>query len=291
MKTFEYLEPTTIPEACVLLRQHGSEAKVYAGGAYLSIVMKQGLLQPKALINIKRIDQLKGIRFDPDRGLVIGALVTHHDLETSDLVAAKLPVLCAAEREVANIRVRNVGTIGGNLASGEPLTDLAQILISLDASVQITGPLNQRTIPLEHLFVDYYQTSLAEDEILTEVLIPEFPKRSGIEYIRFSSSSVVDKPCVGVAVRISLEHETNNCKAVRIVLGCVAPTPVRAKKAEQVLTGNELTSEVAAEAGHLAAQECNPLSDLRGSEQYKRAIVRTLVRRAAVQAYERALNA
>ncbi len=291
MKTFEYLEPTTIPEACALLKQYGSEAKVYAGGAYLSIVMKQGLLQPKALINIKKIDRLKGIRFDPARGLVIGALVTHHELETSDLIAAKLPVLCAAERDVANIRVRNVGTIGGNLASGEPLTDLAQILISLDASVQIAGPSNQRTLSLEHLFVDYYQTSLGEDEILTEVLIPELPKRSGIEYIRFSSSSVVDKPCVGVAVRLSLDAATNNCQAVRVALGCVAPTPVRAKKAEELLTGKELTSELATETGFLAAQECSPLSDLRGSEQYKRAIVRTLVRRAAVQAYERARNA
>src|SRR5436309_3250208 len=197
MRNFDYLEPKSVAEACALLKQHGGEAKIFAGGAHLTILMKQGLYQPKALVNIKKITELKGIKYDPKEGLTIGALVTHRELETSALVKEKFPVLCEAEREVANIRVRNMGTVGGNLASGEPLTDLSQIFISLDGKAKIAGPNDQRIIPVEELFVDFYTTSLAEDEILTHVVLPPLPARSGIEYIRFSSSSVVDKPLPG----------------------------------------------------------------------------------------------
>ncbi len=290
MKNFDYVEPTTVAEACALLKQHGSEAKVFAGGAHLTILMKQGLLQPKTLVNIKKIPELKGIRYDSNEGLTIGALVTHHEIETSALVKEKFSVLCEAEREVANIRVRNMGTVGGNLASGEPLTDLSQIFISLDGKAKIAGPSGARTIAIEELFLDFYTTSLAEDEILTQVVLPPLPPRSGIEYIRFSSSSVVDKPSVGVAVRLTLESSGETIQAGRIVLGCVGATPVRARKAEALVTGKKLTAELAAEAGSVASQECSPTSDLRGSEEYKRAIVRTLVKRAAVKAYERALT-
>ena len=289
MTNFEYLEPSTIAEACGLLKQYNGEAKVFAGGAHLTILMKQGLYQPKALVNIKKIAELKGIKFGASEGLSIGALVTHHEVETSALVKEKFPVLCEAEKEVANIRVRNMGTIGGNLASGEPLTDLSQVLISLDAKIEIVGPGGSRTIPVEQLFVDFYQTSLAEDEILTRVVIPQLPVRSGVEYIRFSSSSVVDKPSVGVSVRISLEPGTELCQTARVVLGCVGATPVRARNAEALLAGKKVTPEIMEEAGAMASQECSPTSDLRGSEQYKRAIVRTLVKRAASKASERAV--
>lgn len=288
MKNFTYLEPQTVAEACALLKQFGSEAKVFAGGSHLTILMKQGLYEPKTLVNIKKIPELKGIRYDATEGLVIGALVTHRELETSPLVKENFPVLSEAEREVANIRVRNMGTVGGNLASGEPLTDLSQIFIALDGKAKIAGPSGQRTIPVEELFVDFYTTSLAEDEILTQVVLPPLPGRTGIDYIRFSSSSVVDKPSVGVAVRLTLDSGAEMIQTARIVLGCVGATPVRARKAEEAITGKNLTPELAAEAGSVAAQECTPTSDLRGSEHYKRAIVRTLVKRAAVKALERA---
>jgi carbon-monoxide dehydrogenase medium subunit len=286
MRNFEYLEPTTVAEACALLKRYGGEAKVFAGGAHLTILMKQGLYQPKVLVNIKKIPELRGIDFDPNRGLTIGALVTHHELETSPLVKERLPVLSEAEKEVANIRVRNMATVGGNLASGEPLTDLAQIFIALDGTAKVAGAGGERTISLEELFLDFYQTSLAEDEILTHVVLPPLPPKSGIEYIRFSSSSVVDKPAVGVAARIALEND--RCKTVRIVLGCVGATPIRARKAEAVLTDQSLDAALALEAGAIAAQECSPSSDLRGSEEYKRAIVGTLVKRAVSKSYQRA---
>ena len=290
MRNFDYLEPTTVAEACALLKEHGGEAKVFAGGSHLTILMKQGLYNPKTLVNIKKISELKGIKYDTKEGLSIGALVTHREIETSALVREKFLVLCDAEREVANIRVRNMGTVGGNLASGEPLTDLSQIFISLDGKAKIVGPGGVRIIPVEELFVDFYTTSLAEDEILTQVVLPPLPPRSGVEYIRFSSSSVVDKPSAGVAVRLTLESSDETIQAARIVLGCVGATPVRARRAEVLLTGKKLTQELAEEAGSIASQECSPTSDLRGSAQYKRAIVRTLVKRAVAKAFERALG-
>ena len=288
MKNFDYLEPTTVADACALLKQHAGEAKVFAGGSHVTILMKQGLYQPKALVNIKKIVELKGIRFDPSEGLAIGALVTHRELETSALVREKFPVLCEAEREVANIRVRNMGTVGGNLASGEPLTDLSQIFIALDGRLEILGPNGRRIIAVEELFVDFYTTSLAEDEIITRVVLPPVPARSGIEYIRFSSSSVVDKPCAGVAVRFTLDKEV--VQTARVVLGCVGPTPGRARQAEASLTGEKISLESAAAAGKIASRECSPTDDLRGSEHYKRAIIGTLVKRAALKVYERALG-
>ncbi len=290
MKNFDYLEPTTVAEACALLKQHAGEAKVFAGGSHLTILMKQGLYEPKSLVNIKRIPELRGIQYDSKEGLTIGALVTHRELETSALVKEKFPVLCEAEREVANIRVRSMGTVGGNLASGEPLTDLSQIFIALDGKVRIVGPNGARTMAVEELFLDFYTTSLADDEILTQVVLPPLQPRSGIEYIRFSSSSVVDKPSAGVAVRLTLNTGDEAIQAARIVLGCVGPTPVRARKAEALITGKKLAAELIAEAGGIASQECSPTSDLRGSEQYKRAIVRTLVKRAADAAYKKALS-
>jgi aerobic carbon-monoxide dehydrogenase medium subunit len=288
MKNFDYLEPTTVAEACALLRQHAGEAKVFAGGSHVTILLKQGLYQPQALINIKKIPALKHIRFDDAAGLRIGALVTHRELETSTLVREKFPVLCEAEREIANIRVRHMGTVGGNLASGEPLTDLSQIFIALDGKLDIVGPAAQRTIPVEELFVDFYTTSLAEDEIITEITLSPLPPRSGVDYIRFASSSVVDKPCAGVAVRFTLDKEI--IQTARVVLGCVGATPVRAHRAEASFLGKAVSTESAAEAGKIASQECSPTSDLRGSEEYKRAIVSVLVRRAALKAYERAVG-
>ncbi len=289
MKNFEYLEPKTVGEACRLLAKHNGEAKVFAGGAHLTILMKQGLYQPKVLINLKKVSGLGGIHFDVKKGLTLGALVTHHNIETSAVVRENCPVLSEVEKEVANIRVRNMGTIGGNQASGEPLTDLAQIFIALDGTLQIAKPKGGRTIPVEELFVDFYQTSLRDDEIVTHVTLPPLPPRSGIEYIRFSSSSVVDKPAVGVAVRVALEGSGDACKNARVVLGCVGPTPVRARKAEELLLGRVATPQLLEEVGATASEECSPTEDLRGSERYKRAMVRTLVKRAAAKAYESAL--
>jgi carbon-monoxide dehydrogenase medium subunit len=290
VRNFDYLEPKTVGAACRLLAMHNGEAKVFAGGTHLTILMKQGLYQPKVLVNIKKIPALHAIHFDSKKGLTLGALVTHREIETSALVREKLPVIAQAERAVANIRVRNMGTVGGNLASGEPLTDLSQIFIALDGKLHVANPKGSRTMLVEELFVDFYQTSLLDHEIVTHVTLPPLPPRSGIEYMRFSSSSVVDKPSVGVAVRMTLKKSGGPCKSARVVVGCVGPTPVRAKKAEELLDRKVPTPELLEEVGAVASQECSPTDDLRGSERYKRAVVRTLVKRAGAKAYERALS-
>ena len=287
MKHFEYLEPSTVAEACGLLKQYAGAARVFAGGSSLTILLKQGFLQPDALINIKKIDELRRIEESGD-DLVIGALVTHHDIETSALLARRLPVLCELEHDVANIRVRNMATVGGNIASGEPLTDLPCVFITLDATVRIANNAGGRTLPLEEVFVDYYETQLQEDEVLTHVVIPPLPAHSAIDYVRFSSSSVVDKPCIGVAVRMSVNPDDGTCGGVRIGLGCVAPTPMRARKAEAALEGKPLDDENLREAARAAAEECDPMDDLRGSERYKREMVAALVRRLARKVYEQA---
>ncbi len=288
MRGFEYLEPTTLSEACELLKRYAGDAMVFAGGSAFTILMKQGLLQPKALVNIKKIEGLRGIRYDPVEGLIIGALVTHHEIETSELLKEKLPILCELEHDVANIRVRNMATVGGNLASGEPLTDLPCVFISLDSRVKISSSSKDRTLALEELFVDYYETALASDEILTQVILPPLEPLTGVEYLRFSSSSVVDKPCVGVSARITLDAKSQALRTVRIGLGCVASTPIRARRAEKILEGKPLDPQRLAEAAASASEECSPLSDLRGSEHYKREMVRVLVRRAVPKACKRA---
>ena len=166
MRNFDYLEPTTVAEACALLKQHAGEAKVFAGGSHLTILMKQGLYQPKALVNIKKIPELKGIKYDEKEGLSIGALVTHREIETSALVREKVSRALRCGKRSRQHPCAQHGNGRGNLASGEPLTDLSQIFIALDGKAKITGPEGHRTIPIEELFVDFYTTSLAEDEIL-----------------------------------------------------------------------------------------------------------------------------
>src|SRR5262249_20960594 len=172
MRNFDYLEPTTVAEACARLKQYAGEAKVFAGGSHLTILMKQGLYQPKALVNIKKISELKGIKYDAKEGLCIGALVTHREIETSALVREKFPVLSDAEREVANIRVRNWGTVGDNLVWGEPLTDLPKIFIALDEKKKISAPIRERITPVKEFFIYFYTTSWEEDKILPQVVVP-----------------------------------------------------------------------------------------------------------------------
>ena len=205
MKHFEYLEPGTVAEACDLLKQYGGNARVFAGGSSLTILLKQGFLQPDALINIKKIGELRRIE-EAGNDLVIGALgdsSRHRNLRACWRNVCRC--LCELEHDVANIRVRNMATVGGNIASGEPLTDLPCVFITLDATVRIASSAGGRTLPLEEVFVDYYETRLQEDEVLTHVVIPPLPAHGAIDYVRFSSSSVVDKPCIGVAVRMSVD--------------------------------------------------------------------------------------
>ena len=285
LRDFEYIEPQTVKKACQVLAKYPEEAFTYAGGTSLLLLMKQGIVRPKYLVNIKRIPKLRYIENDTE-SLRIGALTTHHDLEVSPVIQQFFPMITEIEPQIANIRVRSTGTVGGNLGFAEPLTDLPPIFIALDARIKIETPTDGRMMLLEELFVGYYETCLEASELITEVQIDKTPANFGLKYIRFSAGS--DKPAVGSAVAVWIDSEGRVCEDARVVLGCVAPTPLRVREAEDVLKGKEFQLELAEQAAEIAARACSPLSDIRGSEEYKRAIVKVLTRQAIEEAFKRA---
>jgi carbon-monoxide dehydrogenase medium subunit len=284
MIRFDYLEPATLAEAFLLLEQHGDNARVIAGGTSLIIWMRQRLLMPKVVIGLGRIPDLDSITFDRQEGLRIGAGARHRDIELSPAVTQHYPLLHETFRKVAQPRIRNMGTIGGNLAGGDPLTDPGASLMALDAELTLTSSNGTRTMPLEEFFVDYYQTALEPGELLTEIRVPP-PQRPGWSHIKFTPRSVEDFATVGVA--ITLRAQGRSCEDVRLALNSVASTIVRAKRAEEVLRGRQLTDAALREAGEVAATEVDPMDDNRGSADYKRDLVKVLVRRAAEEALGR----
>ena len=285
LRPFEYVEPASVAEASRFLAEHPEDARIYAGGTSLLLLMKQGIVRPDYLVNIKRIPELRYIENGSDT-IRIGALTTHHDLEVSPVIREQLPAIAELEPQVANIRVRSTGTIGGNLGFAEPLTDLPPLLIALDARVKVADPNGERVFPLEELFAGYYETTLQPHELITEVQVDRIKPGWGFRYLRFSVGS--DKPAVGCAVGVRLDPASGKCVEARCVLGCVAPTPLRIREAETVLQGNPYREELAAEAGRLAAEACSPLDDLRGSAGYKRAMVGVLVGRAVQDGFRQA---
>ncbi len=285
MIRFDYLEPTTLKKAFSLLEKHGDDARVIAGGTSLLIMMRQRLLTPKVVISLARIPKFGRIAYNPKDGLRIGAGARHRDIELSPIVKRHYPLLHETFRKVAQPRIRNMGTIGGNLAGGDPLTDPGASLIALDAEVVLTSSQGQRILRLDKFFVDYYQTALNPGELLAEVRIPP-PARPGWSHIKFTPRSVEDFATVGVA--LTLRAQKHICEDVRLGLNSVSSTIVRAKQAEQVLRGSEINDATLREMGEVAATEVDPMDDNRGSAYYKREMVKVLVRRAALEAFQRA---
>ncbi len=285
LRNFDYLEPSSVQEACQVLSEDPEEARIYAGGTSLLLLMKQGIVRPTYLVNIKKLPDLRYIEED-EGTLRIGSLTTHHDLEISPIIEKRIPMITEIEPEVANIRVRSTGTIGGNIGFAEPLTDLPPILIALDARAKIHNGTEERVMPLAEIFVGYYETCLEPHELIIEIQVDHAPSNLGLKYLRFSAGS--DKPAVGSAAAITLDSDQKTCAEARLVLGCVAPTPLRVPEAEELLKGKEYSEALAEEAADMASKACSPLADLRGSEEYKRAIVKVLTRKAIQEAFERA---
>ena len=284
MIRFDYQEPTTLKKAFALMEKHGDDARVMAGGTSLLIMMRQRLLAPKMVISLARIPKFDRITYSQKDGLRIGAGARHRDIELSPAVQKHYPLLHETFRRVAQPRIRNMGTLGGNLAAGDPLTDPGASLIALDAEVILSSSNGQRRLPVEDFFVDYYQTALQPGELLTEIYVPP-PVRPSWSHIKFTPRSVEDFATVGVAVTL----KTNNgiCEDIRVGLNSVAATIVRAKRAEEVLRGAAISDDVLREMGEIAATEVDPVDDNRGSAEYKRDLVRVLVRRAAQEALQR----
>ena len=284
MIRFDYQEPTTLKKAFSLMEKFGDEARVIAGGTSLIIMMRQRLLTPKVIISLSRISKFDRITYNVRDGLKIGAGARHRDIELSAAVKKHYPLLHETFRKVAQPRIRNMGTIGGNLAAGDPLTDPGASLIALDANVTLTSSKGKRTLPLDEFFIDYYQTALVPGELLTEIHVPP-PQRSGWSHIKFTPRSIEDFATVGVAV--TLKSNNGTCEDVRLGLNSVASTIVHAKKAEEVLRGKPITDAVLREMGEAASTECDPTDDNRGSAEYKRELIKVLVRRAVQEASQR----
>jgi carbon-monoxide dehydrogenase medium subunit len=284
MIRFDYLQPKTLRSALTLLEKHGEDARAIAGGTSLLIMMRQRLLMPKVVVSLAEIPKFDHISYSPKTGLTIGAGARHRDIELSPAVREHYPLLHETFHKVAQPRIRNMGTIGGNLAAGDPLTDPGASLIALDAEVVLTSRTGQRTMNLDEFFVDYYQTALDPGELISEIRVPP-PSRPQWAQIKFTPRSVEDFATVGVA--LTLRTRNGICEDVRLGLNSVASTIVHATKAEAVLRGGEVTDARLREFGEVAVTEVDPMDDNRGSADYKREMVKVLVERAAREALQR----
>ncbi len=278
---FDYYEPESMQETCELLARLGTRAKVISGGTDMMVKMKHGLLSPEVLVSIKNLSQLTNIYYEKGKGVVIGASATHNDIANSLLLQEKYRSICEAAHHMANNQIRNIATIGGNIVNAVPSADFPPILIALGAAVKLVGCSGERIIPLEEFFTGPSQSVIAQDEILTEVIIPDQPA-TGSTYIKFGLRRSGALAVVGVAVAVTMDGDV--CKDARIALGAVAPVPVRVQKAEDLLKGKEITKELLEEVGKYAAAESKPISDIRGSAEYRRDMVRVFTKRALSKA-------
>jgi carbon-monoxide dehydrogenase medium subunit len=284
MNKFDYLQPKTLKSALGLLEKHGDDARAIAGGTSLLIMMRQRLLTPKIVVSLADIPRFDRINYSAKHGLRIGAGARHRDIELSPLIKQHYPLLHETFHKVAQPRIRNMGTIGGNLAAGDPLTDPGASLIALDAEVVLASRTGQRILKLDEFFVDYYQTALKPGELLSEIRVPP-STRPLWAHIKFTPRSIEDFATVGVALTIGMKDGI--CEDIRLGLNSVASTIVHAVKAENVLRGQEITEAKLEEVGEAAATEVDPVDDNRGSAGYKREMVKVLVRRAAKEALAR----
>jgi len=280
---FEFYQPATLGEASRLLRENGPGGRFLAGGTDLVIAMKEKGLLPKYIVDLKRVPGLSGIRENNDGTITIGALSTMYVIETSPVITKKYPFLAQSAAEVGSIQIRNRATIGGNMANATPSADVAPSLIALNATAKIVSTSGERTVPMEEFFRGPGQNAMNADEILTEITIPKTGPQLVGEYIKFSPRDMMDLAYIGVAVAYNLAND-KKCSGVRIVLGAVAPTPIRAKNSEALLEGKVLTEELATQVGDEAARESKPISDVRSSADYRRAMVAVMTKRAILNA-------
>jgi aerobic carbon-monoxide dehydrogenase medium subunit len=283
--SFEYYAPTTVEEAIRLLKQLGPEAKILSGGMSLIPLMRLRLAAPRYLIDINRISGLAYIK-EADGFLRIGALTREAELESSDLLRSRYPILVETASVIGDPLVRNRATIGGNLAHGDPANDHPATMMALAAEVIATSSKGRRNIPITSFFTGFYATALDPDEILTEISIPIPPPRSGGTYMKLERK-VGDFATAGVAAHVTLGRG-DVCEQVRIALTNVGPRPIEARQAEEVMQGKKVEPEAVRQAAQLAAEESQPNPDLRGSAEYKRDLVRVLTIRALNRALEQA---
>jgi|SRR3982074_2346541 carbon-monoxide dehydrogenase medium subunit len=287
MTPFELLEPTSLHEAIGLLDPDDPTVRPIAGGTALMLMMKAGVFHPTRLVSLRKLgDQLTRIAVGADGHISIGAMTPLAVMERSDEVARAAPVIPRAMRRLSNIRVRNVATVGGNLAHGDPHMDLPPVLIALGAEVAVIGPqkngkTSERNIAVEDLFAGYFETVLAKNELIAALRIPAQGKTRAA-YMKVTTGSAEDWPALGVAV--ALDMAGTMVKSARVVVSAATEKATRLKGAEQVLGGATVDDKTLARAGDAAADEAECVTDVRGSAAYKRELVRVYVGRAVRQA-------
>ncbi len=275
MKPFDYFAPRSLSEAVEILARYDGDARPVAGGTDLLLKMKAGRLAPKAIVNIKRIPELRGLAFNSH--LSLGALITLEEIRRSPIIREHYPALSDTANTMASVQIRNLATVGGNMCNAAPSADLAPILIALNAIARIAGPASrgERRVLLEDFFTGPGKSVLAPDELLVSLEVP-LPVGPSV-YLKQSPREHMDIAVVGVG--LALRTKDGQCESVRIVLGAVAPAPLRVRKAEDELTGGPLTADRIDRAARLAAQEAKPIDDVRGSVWYRRRMVEVMTRR------------
>lgn len=284
---FALHRPRTADEACDLLARLGDDATPYAGGTELLLVMKLGFARPEHLVDVKRLPGFDVIATEGDR-LRIGATVTHRTVERSAAVRARCPVLSEVARHIANVRVRNVGTVGGNLAFADPHSDLATLCLVLDGRVELVSPRGRRELPIADFVRGPWETVRAADELLAAVTLAPWPAGTAATYVKFG---VHERPTLGVALALVPSDDGARVGAARLAIGCVNPRPIRIAEAEARLSGVPFAElgDLAATAGALATDSVDAVDDLHGSADYKREMVAVFTRRALAIAAARAM--
>jgi aerobic carbon-monoxide dehydrogenase medium subunit len=280
---FEYHAPRSVGEAVALLGQLGSDAKLLAGGHSLLPMMKLRFAEPAHLIDINRIPELRGIR-EEGSTVVIGAMTVENDLITSPILQNRVPLLCEAAKLIADPQVRNRGTIGGDIAHGDPGNDHPALSIAIEASFVLEGPNGRRTVAADGFFLGTYMTLLEENEVMCEIHVPAFAPGTGYAYEKLKRKTG-DWATAGCAVVMRKTGDT--ISHVRIALTNVAPTALRVEAAEAALLGQPLTAATAQAAADAATAACDPAEDLRGDIEYKTAMAGAMVKRALAKAWSR----
>ena len=276
MKAFEYFAPRSLAEATEVLAKYQGEARTVAGGTDLLLKMKAGRLSPKAIVNIKRVPELRGLTFNSH--LTLGALTTLEEIKRSSIIRERYPALSDAAATMASVQIRNLATVGGNLCNAAPSADLAPILIALNAAARLAGFKGERRIPLEDFFTGPGTTVLAPGELLVSLEVP--PPAGPSVYLKHSPREHMDIAVVGIGLALrGYNPLSQECAEPRVVLGAVAPVPLRARRAEAELTGGPLAAERIDRAAKIAAEEAKPIDDVRGSAWYRRRMVAVLTRR------------
>ena len=283
MIAFDYRTPGSLEEAHADLKELGPDGKLVAGGTALIIMMKQQLVQPACVISLRNVSDLGGVS-ENGGSVHIGGLVSHAALDASPVVQEKLPMLAETYHHVATQRVRTMATVGGGLAHADPNQDPPPSLIALGASFELSSSRGSRTVAAEDFFSDYYETVLEPDEVLSGVNVPLMPAHSGGAYLKFLPRSADDYATVSAAAVVTLDPGKTTIEDVRIAMGSVNTTPVRAADAEAVLRGQPVKPEGLREAGEKAREATDPVSDFRGSASYKTQMAAVFVRRALERA-------